>query len=1135
MKRLILIFLTILLFCVPALSQEPTDVVKQQLLIPFNGKWDSTHNSLLIGKHNFSDIQNLRYTDKSLKGVSGYSKINSTALTTYLKIRNGFHFTKDQPSESHVLVQAYNSGLTGSQILQNTTAIPDTGDFSGSALHTDASGANLGRFSSAPQGNVVYCNGEESMIWGGDELRCAGFINYDPDGSFLYDFGEQVNNTLTDSKNIATLTSVTAGIGSNTVLLLHLDNNDTDSSATPHTVTDTNVTYSTTTKVFGTHSAVFNGTNAVLTVPDHNDFNFSDGTFAIDARIQVDDLANNHVIFYQKTDIESQTFTLGTTEFTVGETITGAVSAETAIVDHWTLSGGSWAGNDAAGTLYVHTVSGVFQNEAIAGDVSGAATLSNDFADKGDNYVLLQVTTAGAVQALVYECYGAGSNVVTFSTLSSTISASTWYHVELDENGDDWYLFINGVQKGYVSDSNRTKNYISIVKIGYENTNYYDGFIDEYRVSNIARHTTEFEIPSTAYSDSSTAYFYIGSTRPLQGFKTYVQTANTSTSTMSVYYWDDSQWLLTSSLSDGTASGGKSLARTGSVTFTSTESTAKEKYIEGVIIYWYKVVISDVSANTSISYATVNAPFQDIKNTWAGYYSTPVSCKKYDGTTYQDYTIEVNDSNTSTVAILDSLGTSHYLLLGFVDPQQGFDVSFVGDKANSNAAALTVYCHNGTTWTDAGKFTSWDGTAEGDVSASKTGVIVFAGLDRGIEFSQTINGEGPYYFYKLQWSAALDGEVEIYYVAGIPNPDDILPYDFAFSFQNRVLLCSEDGDGSLVRVSGENAPDVYNGSDSTILSFGSQDDLTAGISVFNRFGSSIYNFAVLTKKTETWLLNGYAVSGDGQFRKYQISDNLGCPAPLTMVACEVGYSIGEDAIRNVIIWLSYSGPVIFDGGILRPIKGVEPYFDPNDSRFIDYDDLDDAVGFFDSLNNEYNLLIGDLWLIYDLLRDRWTKKVPATYPECGFMVQDTDGAQYTYLGLDTGYLLRNEYGNDFDGSAIEQSVTFSALLPTDSLWEEVRLDFMKFLCEAKNDGDQDSVSAYHRMDGDTDWTVLTDIPMYAAGKETVSHVQRLNKIGIGHELKFEISTDDKADGMEPVALGLLYHTERMNTTLGVRD
>ena len=179
--------------------------------LTFTGKLITHLDGTLIGE-NFKTLTNLRYTDRNVRGIGGMTQINTTPLTSHPLIHNGMHFIKEQPAESHILIQAYNSGETESKVFQNITAVPNQGDFSATALHTDASGANGGRFSLAPGGTVAYCNGKESMIWGGDEYRCAGFINYDEGGNtFSYDFTDILNNTLTDASNLATLTPDTSG------------------------------------------------------------------------------------------------------------------------------------------------------------------------------------------------------------------------------------------------------------------------------------------------------------------------------------------------------------------------------------------------------------------------------------------------------------------------------------------------------------------------------------------------------------------------------------------------------------------------------------------------------------------------------------------------------------------------------------------------------------------------------------------------------------------------------------------------------------------------------------------------------------------------------------------------------------
>jgi hypothetical protein len=174
--------------------------------IPFSGKL-ITSEPASIGV-NFRTLTNMRYTDTHIKNVDGMTKINSTALSTYLKTRNAFHFKKYQPAESHLLIQAYNTGLTASQILDNTTAIPSAGDFSGTALHTDTSGAGRGYFSEAPDGQMIYANGVDTCIWGGSEVNEGAVIltatalasaSSVPDSP--KDYTNAMNNLKTDAAN----------------------------------------------------------------------------------------------------------------------------------------------------------------------------------------------------------------------------------------------------------------------------------------------------------------------------------------------------------------------------------------------------------------------------------------------------------------------------------------------------------------------------------------------------------------------------------------------------------------------------------------------------------------------------------------------------------------------------------------------------------------------------------------------------------------------------------------------------------------------------------------------------------------------------------------------------------------------
>lgn len=97
-----------------------------------------------------------------------------------------------------------------------------------------------------------------------------------------------------------------SGIDSYTKLLLHLDNNVTDSGSTGHTASATSITYSSTVKELGGYSAVFNGASSYISVPDNADWNFGSGDFTIETWVNFNRLpsivGNSANIYTQRDD-----------------------------------------------------------------------------------------------------------------------------------------------------------------------------------------------------------------------------------------------------------------------------------------------------------------------------------------------------------------------------------------------------------------------------------------------------------------------------------------------------------------------------------------------------------------------------------------------------------------------------------------------------------------------------------------------------------------------------------------------------------------------------------------------------------------------------------------------------------------
>ena len=376
--------------------------------IDFSGKL-RTCEPVVVGA-DFRTLKNMRYADGHVRMVQGMTKINTVALTTYLKTRNAFHFRKAQPAESHVLVQAYNTDLTASQVLENTTAIPSAGAFSATALHTDSAGAGRGFFSDAPDGHVVYCNGIDACIWGGNEskigamVRSSAAVTDTGAATSPRDYTAVANNTKSDGENVI---PIGGGIDTYVGLMLHGNGSDasttfTDSSTagaakTVSALGGTDTQIDTSFPKFGSGAIIFDGTGDGLTTADHADFHCADSAFTYDLWIRFGALpAENQamVLYSQRANVSnSAIFTLknlggrytfdlmlktaGANAYPVKDAVWASPAANTwyhiALIRGWGGSANSWTVTVAGANLGAQTSAATYPNVAAAFQI-GAGT-----------------------------------------------------------------------------------------------------------------------------------------------------------------------------------------------------------------------------------------------------------------------------------------------------------------------------------------------------------------------------------------------------------------------------------------------------------------------------------------------------------------------------------------------------------------------------------------------------------------------------------------------------------------------------------------------------------------------------------------------------------------------------------------
>jgi hypothetical protein len=1209
----------------------PDEEIKRIQHLFTTGTWMPGADPLTIGPENFFAMQNLRFAERMLEGVPGYTKINTLALETYLKIRNGIQLNAPFTTRSRIFAQAYNDALSASQIIQNITAVPGTGGFnelmtldvapggagwsagntitgnssgktcvivavlttltyivkdrSGaytlgeiltngtatadqgaahptfalSALHTDAAGAGLGRFARWPNNQIAYCNGVESKIYGGDEIPCAAFLTSSAavTGATLTnpkDYSEQMRNNLQTSDQMAT---IGGGNDSYAKVLLTFESKDgakiADTSVGGAGANDADLVgtadWSTDWAKFGTKSGKIPTTASGFSIADSADLDFgvADGTIDCWAKGGVYDYFMSGTYTYASATgrLTAGAWTTPFTNFAVGDIIACYIPA-----------GAIWRfGNilSKAGDDSWVEVAGTFQDGDTSYGVKRGMALFGRYQDATHYWYV------AAFPSFVCLAMNSGAGLTfTYLSIGSFSFASGAHFALVQLFGTALYFCFAGTR--YSFGNIALPDLAAALTFGrcqWAAASYVPGFLtnfatyyDQIRVSKgVARWTTNFTPPASAYAAAAMT-FLVGFTRPVQAVKLYIPSGggNSEASSITGQEHNGYAWSLLT-ITDGTKPGTAAVAQTGSLSFASTVASSVAKLIEGRVLYWYQFALS--AGEAQIYQVTGDAPWQDVRDVWDGSELLLSSCLVYVVATlsYKDFTLQAAENSPLTIVELDALATTEHLLLGSPVPLMGFNVRMSSDatKVNNNAAVMTLaYCDGSaiTTWPAATSMT--DGTSADGKSMKQSGTVSFTPVSSGQEFKVAINGGSPMYYYKITFSAALSASVESYYITGIPAPQTVKPYIFPFAFLGRPMLCGykAGNEGNRVDYGMTAATDVWNGPDASMgvdsesLYFGGNEDLTAACEVYNRLGSSIYSFAIFCKEYEAYILNGYDAA---TYKIYPISAVYGCAGPLTMDTYQIGISKDSNSVRSIAMWLSHSGPVMFDSGGLVPVPGLECYFDRRDSRCINSAAIANARGWFDPDTGDYNLQIpsgvgqtfNNVWVALSMKHQKWYPVVPSAaaspYLGAAFRVSDTDGRQYVYGARDNGYMMRLHDPSvaTWDGTGSVQSITLGDLLLSGNIWDRIRLRFLKlFGVSAAEDID---AAITHYADGAAAGTALADVALDATPRYFKS-TQGLNLVAWSHQIKISVTVSTEIRGMRLLGWGMEFQVEREDLT-----
>jgi hypothetical protein len=746
-----------------------------------------------------------------------------------------------------------------------------------------------------------------------------------------------------------------------------------------------------------------------------------------------------------------------------------------------------------------------------------------------------------------------------------------WTHLELSRDVSNvMRFFVNGsprtLEVNTAISTNEVPNLAAVLEVGasYNHTYVMNGYIDEFRISKgVARHTSNFTPGAREYGVASN-YFLVGSRRPLQGAKFYIPAGgeNTETSTLTVKEFTGTAWASLTA-TDNTAVGGKALAQTGTVTWSSTVDTSVPRYINGLSLYWYQFYMD--AGSMQLYYVTVDAPIQTLKNIWDGESVNASKVKKYISAAYtdysnywnpkqekwcaehdpnrvtprcwnnQDYINLVGDNDDNTFIDVSSLATTSLILLGFEERMQGFDIRFVPDKTNSTGSTtMSLKYWNGSAVTNVQGLN--DGTATSTTSFNKNGVVSFTPVNEGEEFKRQIGDSYPLYYYQFSFAAALDASVQISEIRGIPAPVTIPAHRFSTTYQNRLWLFDEvNGGGNVARYSALNSPDIFNGKDSGMFIIGNGSTITAAASLYNVLTSTTGSMEqlIITKKDETHRLIAATNAG---WNVQKISSTVGCTAPLTMTAADLADI--DNTKKQIAIWMNDKGVYMSDGNTVRSISDdIKVYFNPDDVRYIPAAMQSKSIGWYDNSTKSYKLLVAsgatatylNTELEYSLKYNEWTKiyreeGATANPLQSGFQVFNTDGGSYSYGGGKNGFMYRLENSNRFDGTRITSYLHTKDLI-LDQTNPIFRLSTAKMLRTTYKKKQTGAITIEHFGDGvrTTSGVNGQEGPTTITAAEALATGYNTQTVLLGpylyHSFKYSATTNIE-DGLELTGIGI---------------
>lgn len=500
--------------------------------------------------------------------------------------------------------------------------------------------------------------------------------------------------------------------------------------------------------------------------------------------------------------------------------------------------------------------------------------------------------------------------------------------------------------------------------------------------------------------------FFVYSEGPLSGVTlTLGSSVNANSVSLTISALRSGSYAAVSGLSDGTASSGKTLAQSGTVSWTANaaDSMLSDQGMQG---YVYKGTWSGaLSGSVYVTSITVVQAAASMTNKWNGEWSYLSGCRFYNSVTGQ-YNENLGAVSNESVSMYIQLGgsvTADFLYIKTPEPAAGFGFGIASGYGNTAAYAIS-------------KLEFWDGSAwatqsSGNVDTTKDsgGTKSFAQSGTYFHYAQSITpqmfklnaNETPGYWYRLSWAGTLSADVRVFAIYYASYPDVLPAYKGCVNFKNRLFVWGDPEYPNRFRYSAQEDPFCFSGGDSGYTdAFGAKDPILYAV--------PYYNELIVYKKHGVWLLEG---EGPATFGTLKITDKIGLASPKSVQVAEVGFpAMHRDEPLTIAAWQDDDGVYVFDGRKTKKVSlEVDNYFNPELAACIPAANITSLQSYNDPINNEYHLLLPTVELVYNYVTAEWyppyTRAIPLA---CGLDFSASDNRDYCYGGSASGFIIRLE-------------------------------------------------------------------------------------------------------------------------------